>query len=236
MRPGATTGQYTLAAQSVQQTIPAGKLSTFSTSVPVQAGDVMGLLGTQVPLKASGGTDDLVGSVSGLPVVGDLLGFDTGNGLINVSVTLDPSIGGTAGGGSGGTGGGAGSGAKTGSTPFAGVAVAGRVVRVTRSGVARIVARCPAGATGSCAGRLVLRFGRVGLGHASFRIAPGRRARVNVHVSGKGRKLLRRSGRLSAQASVTSHDGSRQRKFRRAALILKRPGRSAQPKTTRTTT
>jgi hypothetical protein len=91
--------------------------------------------------------------------------------------------------------------------------------------VARIVARCPAAAVGTCAGRLVLRSGRVGLGHAAFRIAAGQRARVNLHVSRKGRKLLRRSGRLAAQASLSSYDGRRQRKVTRASLILKRPGR-----------
>src|SRR5689334_21083544 len=180
MRPG-DGGAYTLAAQSFQQTIPAGKVSTFSTSLPVRAGD----------------------------------------GLVNVSVTLDPPLGGSVGGGSAGGGGGA----TSGSVPFAGVAVAGRVVRVTRSWVARIAARCPAQALGVCAGRLVLRSGRVGLGHVSFRISAGRRAVLNLHVSRKGRKLLRRRGRLSSRASLSARDGRGQRKPTSAALVLKRPRR-----------
>jgi hypothetical protein len=211
MRPG-DGGAYTLAAQSLQQTIPAGKVSTFSTSLPVQAGDVLGLLGTNVPLQGAGGSGDLVGSLTGL--IG-------GGGLVNVSVTLDPPLGGSVGGGSAGGGGGA----TSGSVPFAGVAVAGRVVRVTRSWVARIAARCPAQALGVCAGRLVLRSGRVGLGHVSFRISAGRRAVLNLHVSRKGRKLLRRRGRLSSRASLSARDGRGQRKSTRAALTLKRPGR-----------
>jgi hypothetical protein len=218
MRPG-EAGKFTLAAQSLDKTIPAGKLSTFSTSIPVQAGDVLGLLGTNVPLQGGGGTGDLVGSLTGL------LG---GGGLVNVSVTLDPPLGGSVGGGSTGGGGGA----TSGSVPFAGVAVAGRVVRVTRSWVARIAARCPAQAVGVCAGKLVLRSGRVGLGHVSFRISAGRRAVLNLHVSKKGRKLLRRHARLSTRASLSARDGRGQRKSSAAALILKR---AAQPKTTRTT-
>jgi hypothetical protein len=211
MRPG-DGGAYTLAAQSLQQTIPAGKVSTFSTSLPVRAGDVLGLLGTNVPLQGAGGSGDLVDSLTGL--IG-------GGGLVNVSVTLDPPLGGSVGGGSAGGGGGA----TSGSVPFAGVAVAGRVVRVTRSWVARIAARCPAQALGVCAGRLVLRSGRVGLGHVSFRISAGRRAVLNLHVSRKGRKLLRRRGRLSSRASLSARDGRGQRKSTRAALTLKRPGR-----------
>jgi len=151
---------------------------------------------------------------------------------VNVSVTLDPSLGGTAGGSpDGGGSAGGGGGATAGSTPFAGVGLAARVVRVTRSWVARIAARCPAQAVGVCAGRLVLRSGRVGLGHVSFRISAGRRAVLNLHVSKKGRKLLRRHARLSTQASLSARDGRGQRKVTRGGLVLKRP----QPKTTRTT-
>ena len=187
---------------------------------------MLGLAATQVPLTGAGATDDVVGTLTGsLPVLGDAIDFATGGGLINVSVTLDPAVGGS-GGGSGNTSG-------SGSTAhFAGVTLAARVVRVSRSGVARIVLRCPSGAAGSCAGRLALRFGRIGLGPASFRAPAGSRARVNLHVSKKGRKLLRRSGRLSVRASLSSHDASGQRKTGAAALTLKR----AQPKTTRTTT
>src|SRR6185437_11360349 len=207
MRPGAG-GDYSLVAQSSQRTIPAGKLSTFSTSIPVREGDVLGLLGTNVPLQGAGGLGDTLGDLTGL----------IGGGLVNVSVGLDPPLGGTTTGGGGSTG--SGGGAASGSAPFAGVAVAGRVVRVTRSWVARIAARCPAQALGVCAGRLVLRSGRVGLGHVSFRISAGRRAVLNLHVSRKGRKLLRRRGRLSSRASLSARDGRGQRKSTRAALVL----------------
>ncbi|HXD57362.1 MAG TPA: hypothetical protein VN606_05560 [Thermoleophilaceae bacterium] len=212
MRPGAG-GDYSLVAQSSQRTIPAGKLSTFSTSIPVREGDVLGLLGTNVPLQGAGGLGDTLGDLTGL----------IGGGLVNVSVGLDPPLGGTTTGGGGSTGGGGG--AASDGVPFAGVAVAGRVVRVTRSWVARIAARCPAQAVGVCAGRLVLRSGRLGLGHVSFRIPAGRRAVLNLHVSKKGRKLLRRRGRLSSRASLTARDSRGRRKPTSAALVLKRPRR-----------
>lgn len=214
MRPD-DGGNYSLVAQSSQRTIPAGKLSTFSTSIPVREGDVLGLAGTNVPLQGSGGLGDTLGDLTGL----------IGGGLVNVSVGLDPPLGGTTPGGGGSTGGGGGGGATSGSVPFAGVAVAVRVVRVTRSWVARIAARCPAQALGVCAGKLVLRSGRVGLGHVSFRISSGRRAVLNLHVSRKGRKLLRRHGRLSSRASLSARDGRGLRKATTARLSLKRPRR-----------
>ncbi len=228
-RPASTAGQYSFVAQSGQKTIPAATLSTFTTSIPVRAGDIVGLLGTQVPLESAGTGSDLVGIVTGLPVVGSLIGsglgalpISTGGGLINVSVTLDPTVGGTSGSG-GSSGGSTQSGDSTSAAgPFAGVALAARVVRVSRSGVARIVVRCPADAASSCAGRLTLKNGRIGLGHTSFRVPSGTGGKVNLRVSKKGRKLLRGHRRLAALASASARDGRGQRKLTRAALTLVR--------------
>jgi hypothetical protein len=145
-----------------------------------------------------------------------------GLGNFNVGVTVQTPGGTTGPGGSTQT-------AATDPGPFAGVAMTNRLVRVSRSGVARIPVRCPSNAVGSCAGKLTLKSAGArafGLGHASFRIAVGARATVRLHVSRKGRMLLRRAGRLRALASASSRDDRGQRKVTTAALTLSYPVRT----------
>jgi hypothetical protein len=219
LRPDGSGG-YTVSAESAQQTIGAGALNTFPVSIPVLAGDLLGLEGTQIPFSAAGGTDDVMATVTGLPIVGSLIGGLGGlpltltpNVLLNVSAVLD-------------TGGGAGSG--TGSTTttttspgstqpqarFAGVGLPVRVLRVGHSGRVRIPVGCPAAARGSCRGELRLltihpiaaKGGRLQLAAARFAVPAGRKKSVLVRISRAGRAALARHHRLSARLTAAARD------------------------------
>jgi hypothetical protein len=187
----------------------------------VQAGDLLGLEGTQVPFSASGATGDVVGTVSGLPVVGSLidglggLPLTLSTGLLNLSVVLEVD--------GPGTPAPPGSSTTTTSTPgqqtrarFAGVRLSRRTLKVGRSGRARIPVSCPAAASGSCGGTLVLRTihpvrmagPRLKLASARFAVSVGRTKSVLVRISRGGGRALARHHRVSASLTATARDGS----------------------------
>ncbi|MBS1894538.1 MAG: hypothetical protein JST59_24820 [Actinobacteria bacterium] len=98
-RPAAEPGQYELAAQSPFETVPAATLSTFPVSIPVQGGDVIGIMtgvGSYYPPSAlSPDLNDIDLGVSGYPLVGDSVGPGTAHATstfgarrVNVAATL----------------------------------------------------------------------------------------------------------------------------------------------------
>jgi hypothetical protein len=115
-------------------------------------------------------------------------------------------------------------------TPRGPVFTGARLVRLTytldKRGRITIVISCPAGANGRCIGRLTLttvqkfllrqsltqaarkKSRRLRIGSSRFSIAAGKTGRVKVKISGKGRKLIAKRGRLAVALAMTSHDGS----------------------------
>jgi PKD repeat protein len=118
---------------------------------------------------------------------------------------------------------------------FEGVRVRGGAVRLSR-GAAPIRLACSATAVGACTGRLRLvtrlRAGRgraartVRLGTARFSIRSGRRARMHVNVSRRGRRLLARHGELTTSALASARDDLLRKRTTRATLVLKQPAGS----------
>jgi hypothetical protein len=83
-----------------------------------------------------------------------------------------------------------------------------------------LVLGCAASAPGPCAGSVVLKTARavaaqrrrkrvLALGRASFSIAPGKTAKVRVKVGKAGLRALRRAGRLSVRAAITSSNAAK---------------------------
>ena len=97
--------------------------------------------------------------------------------------------------------------------PFAGVTLVRTRVSL-RHGAVVLPLRCPAGTVGRCSGRtkLVARRGsgsrRVRLGRARFSITGGATAKLRVHVSRAGRRLLAQRSHLRARDINAAHDGA----------------------------
>ena len=75
-----------------------------------------------------------------------------------------------------------------------------------RRGNVRLTVRCGAGA--ACAGALEVRARGRRLGRSSYQLPAGATRKVAVRLSGSGRRLVRRAGRMRARARVTA-GGSR---------------------------
>jgi hypothetical protein len=104
-RPSGTAGEYRLVANTADGQFAADAIGTFTTSIPVQPGDVLGVRsGTSfAPLYDSVHSADVEIGVLGDPVIGDTTGApgstlpsESGsNLLLNVSATLsapDPAV------------------------------------------------------------------------------------------------------------------------------------------------
>lgn len=104
-RPTCVEGQWQLVAESNLETVPADAAPTFTTSIPVQPGDLLGIRvtggdpGGGVPLFYNGLPGDTMAAVIGDPNPPDLVGnggmwdvFDSDDGRrTNVQATLDGS-------------------------------------------------------------------------------------------------------------------------------------------------
>lgn len=84
-------------------------------------------------------------------------------------------------------------------------ASAGRSLRATRAGVVRLRL---GSASEDASGRIVLKAGRRGIGTASFQARTSRPVVVEVKLRSAGRRLLRRSGRLTARFRITLRDAA----------------------------
>jgi hypothetical protein len=112
--------------------------------------------------------------------------------------------------------------APTGTVPAAGL-VGGGSVTATPAGVLPVEVSCPAGES-SCIGSITLTsIGAVNastahaakakkavltLATGSFTVAGGKTATVQLHLSSKGKALLKHSHSLHAQATIVAHDSS----------------------------
>jgi hypothetical protein len=172
---------------------------------------VLGLQGSNIPISAAGGTGDVLATVTGLPVVGDLIGglTPTLGQLLNVSVTLDVGVPSGGGGGSTTT-----QPPQNVSSHFAGLKLLARTLKVGPTGRARIPVACPAAADGACRGTLSLRTvhaitaagARMKLASARFTVPAGRTSSIPVRISRGGRRALARRHRLAARLTATARD------------------------------
>jgi Tol biopolymer transport system component len=80
--------------------------------------------------------------------------------------------------------------------------------RRTKLRHSNIVARlaCGAAQSGVCAGRLTIRSRGANLGKASYRLAPGKVARVKVRLSRRGKALFAQSAKVRVKATAVTKD------------------------------
>jgi hypothetical protein len=89
------------------------------------------------------------------------------------------------------------------------IAISRRTVQLTRRGGAKVGVRCGASEpSGPCVGRLRLLTARytMTLGAKQLRLTPGRAATARVRISRRGRRLVRRAGRVRVLATVRASD------------------------------
>jgi hypothetical protein len=120
---------------------------------------------------------------------------------------------------------------------WAGIPLAPATITVSRKGVAKVPLACPATSQGICDGKLSLKSARklrsgkrgkariVPLGSERFSIAKGATGRVAVKLPRSARALLKAKRRITAAATVLSHDGRGTDAPTTAPLTLKAPSR-----------
>jgi hypothetical protein len=95
-RATGTPGQYTIVAVTQTQTLTASTLNTFSVSISVQAGDILGLWGSGsngCVLETGNGGDGEAYSSGSAPVAGSTLNLTAYSGyILNISATLSPVV------------------------------------------------------------------------------------------------------------------------------------------------
>jgi hypothetical protein len=101
------------------------------------------------------------------------------------------------------------------------VTVGPKTVRFDRRGRAKLLVGCPAGTPGDCSGRVVLVRGGT-LVSARFKVAAGKRSRVRVHLTKRGRRALKPSRRLRVKVSARAHDSRGAAATARGKLTLLR--------------
>ncbi len=120
-------------------------------------------------------------------------------------------------------------------TFFAGMAIAGKTVRVDSKGRVPVRISCPAAET-TCTGKLTLktkgkvkvsasrkraRKRKVTLGRKSFTIAGGKTAKVKVRLSKKNQRLLRKLRTVRVVATAVAHDQASNSQTTKKSLKLK---------------
>jgi predicted NUDIX family NTP pyrophosphohydrolase len=134
-----------------------------------------------------------------------------------------PGSGPPGGAGPGGGGPPAGGGAPDTSAPA--IAFTAKAVRMQPSGVVTMRLSCPASETEGCEGTVVLearvRRQKVTLGKSSFRIAGAASARVQIRLSKKTQRLVRKRKRLSVYAVINAHDRVGNARTTKRALTLR---------------
>lgn len=162
--------------------------------------------------RAHGPVADHTYSGTGSPVV-TLLVTDNSGGTGSASQTL--AIG-SAGGGAG-------------PASVAGAAFKTRSARA-RGKTVTVVVSCPASAGGGCAGTVKLTSGSsaaavVTLGSARFKVAAGHSARLRVHLSRRGLRLLAKRHKLRVLATLVTRTASGSQTVTQAPFTLKAPRR-----------
>jgi predicted NUDIX family NTP pyrophosphohydrolase len=127
------------------------------------------------------------------------------------------------------------------------MAIVGKTVRMGAGGVVTLALSCPASEAGGCEGALALdafvrlrasktsagrarsRLRRVKLGESSFRIAGGQSAKVNVRVSKRRQRLVRRLKKLRVVATITARDQAGNAQTTKKTLTLKPASTTRKP-------
>ena len=105
-------------------------------------------------------------------------------------------------------------------SPFAGMTILTKSVRVDRKGRAAIKLTCPVGTAGACTGKLSLKT-KKGAGSKTFTIAPGKTASIRVKLSKAARKTLKKKHKLRLSIIATAHDSNGSAKTVMGKLTLR---------------
>jgi hypothetical protein len=105
--------------------------------------------------------------------------------------------------------------------------------RLARTGSIRVRVRCRADEPETCVGVLRLstwrRFKtstglrRIRLGGAKFRMSPGTTKRVRVRITRRGRRLVRRKGRVRVLANARARDATGNLGTKKVRFLLRAP-------------
>jgi hypothetical protein len=111
------------------------------------------------------------------------------------------------------------------------VRVTSSSLELDRKGYVAVKVSCPAGEPAGCTGTLTLRTASrvrasakrkiVTLGKARLRIRAGRTVKVNVKLSSRNRKLVRRLRRLKVKVTVRAKDQAQNTRTTTRSLTLK---------------
>ena len=112
--------------------------------------------------------------------------------------------------------------------------IAGKVLKLERSGAVRVPLTCPASEPGGCKGTLSLdalvpasragagtRKRKLKLGKGSFTLAGGGKAKVQVRLSAKSKRLVKKLKKIRVLAVVDARDGAGNASSRSITLTLK---------------
>ena len=118
---------------------------------------------------------------------------------------------------------------------FTGARLRSRTLHLTARGDVVLPVLCPVRTLRACRGKVALLLPAVQrarvtrkpavLGRARFQAAPGKRARVAVHISRTGRRALRARRTLKATARLTTRDGGGNVSTKRISIVLERARR-----------
>jgi hypothetical protein len=222
-RSGPGVGQYTLVAESSEVTIPAASTAPVATSLPVQAGDMIGLRtgsGGNLTPNYTGLGGDFSGTVLGDPVVGDTACTPgstftgcggSGGTLINVAATIsgsDPP-----------------SGSNT-SPPSNSFSVA-QVKRDQQKGTATLSVDVPGPGILDLSGKSVKsqRAARIARAIGARPVAAAGTVVLKVKAKGKARRKLRKTGKAKVKLSLTYTPTGGQPKIQTLHVKLVRTGR-----------
>jgi hypothetical protein len=107
---------------------------------------------------------------------------------------------------------------------FTGVGIRSRTLTLSSSGQVGVVLSCPAGSGGTCTGTLTIKAGSSRLGHATFKIAAGKRKTVRAKLVSRARRLVRGAGKhgLAIELTAAARDAAGQRATNSVSGHLKR--------------
>ncbi len=90
----------------------------------------------------------------------------------------------------------------TAARPAATMAISGKALRVSRTGVASIAVTCPGEAKGACEGTVRLASGKLNVGSKKFSVRPGATSAVKVKFTSSAQRALRARRSLRVQVIV----------------------------------
>ncbi len=95
----------------------------------------------------------------------------------------------------------------TAARPAATMAISGKALRVSRTGVASIAVTCPGEAKGACEGTVRLASGKLNVGSKKFSVRPGATSAVKVKFTSSAQRALRARRSLRVQVIVDATAG-----------------------------